>query len=50
MGIITLLCLMARGILLIGQWKGKVDEAQSTFKTTLDTFMQEIRADIKVML
>ena len=49
-GIITVYVLLARRILLIGQWKGKVDEAQSTFKTTLDSFMKEIRADIKVIL
>ena len=34
-------------IFSLGQWKGKVDEAHSTFKRTLDAFMVEIRADIK---
>ena len=47
LGIITLVVLLGRGLILIGQWKGKVDEAQSTFKTNLDSFNKEIRAEIK---
>ena len=34
-------------VFALGQWKGRVDEAQSTFKRTLDGFMAEIRSDIK---
>ena len=44
---ITALVIVGRVVFLIGQWKGKVDEAQSAFKTSLDSFMEEIRADIK---
>ena len=44
---ITALVMAGRAVFLIGQWKGKVDEAQSAFKTTLESFMEEIRADIK---
>lgn len=44
---ITVLVIVGRIIFLFGQWKGKVDEAQSAFKTALESFMEEIRADIK---
>ena len=44
--IITLAVLIAR----LAKWMGKIDEAQSTIKTTLDSFMKEIRADIKMIL
>jgi hypothetical protein len=44
-GAITALVIIGRVIFLIGQWKGKVDEAQSAFKTTLASFMEEIRAE-----
>lgn len=47
LGIIAVVVLLGRGLILIGQWKGKVDEAQSTFKTNLDSFNKEIRAEIK---
>ena len=47
LGIITLVVLLGRFLILIGQWKGKVDEARSTFKTNLDSFNKEIRAEIK---
>ena len=47
LGIIAVVVLLGRGLILIGQWKGKVDEAQSTFKTNLDSFNKKIRAEIK---
>ena len=47
LGIIAVVVLLGRGLILIGQWKGKVDEARSTFKTNLDSFNKEIRAEIK---
>lgn len=46
LGIITVVGFLARLIFLFGRWKGKVDEAQSTFKTNLDSITKEIRADI----
>ena len=49
-GAIAMIVALARLVFLFGQWKGKVDEAQSTFKTALDAFMEEIRADIKGIL
>ena len=49
-GAIAMIVALARLVFLFGQWKGKVDEAQSTFKTALDAFMEEIRADIKEIL
>ena len=45
-GFITAILLAGRAVFAIGQWKGKVDEAQSAFKTTLDSFMVEIRAEL----
>ena len=45
-GAITALVIIGRVVFLIGQWKGKVDEAQSAFKTTLVSFMEEIRAEV----
>ena len=47
LGIIAVVVLLGRGLILLGQWKGKVDEAQSTFKTNLDSFNKEILAEIK---
>lgn len=49
-GAITALIIIVGGLIRIGQWIGKVNEAQSTFKTTLDSFMEEIRTDIKRIL
>ena len=49
-GIIAVIVALARLIFLFGQRKGKVDEAQSAFKTALNIYMEEIRADIKEIL
>ena len=46
-GAITAFVIAGRVVFLIGQWKGKVDEAQSAFKRTLDAFMVEIRPEIR---
>ena len=46
-GAITAFVIAGRVVFLIGQWKGKVDEAQSAFKRTLDAFMVEIRSELR---
>ena len=46
-GSLSLLSVVIGASIAFGAWKGKVDTNQSHFKTTLDSFMVEIRADIK---
>ena len=46
-GSLSLLSVVIGASIAFGTWKGKVDTNQSHFKTTLDSFMVEIRADIK---
>ena len=47
---LALVSAIGGGIWKIATWKANVDSDRSTFKSTLESFMKEIRDDIKGML